>query len=312
MLAVVKYTICKHFEWNTFVHKAKNQHFFFHRDYMEYHKDRFEDYSLMFYDEKERLVALLPGNRENDSFISHGGLTFGGFIIDNRMTVSTMLELFDCTIQFLRADAFHSWLYKCIPYIYHQYPAEEDKYALFRHDAILVRRDVSSAIYMLSRYKYQKGRKWMIAKGKKNHISVVESKDFEKFISLENMVLKEQHNTQAVHTGAELLMLADRFPANIKLYVGERGGEMLAGAIVFENGHTAHTQYLANSPEGRNCGALDVVIDYLLTEIYTDKTYFDFGISNEDNGRYLNEGLIAQKEGFGARAVAHDFYKIML
>ena len=107
-------------------------------------------------------------------------------------------------------------------------------------------------------------------------------------------------------------MLAERFPDDIKLYIGERDGKMLAGTVIFENGHTVHTQYLANSDEGRQCGALDVVIDYLMREVYADKTYFDFGISNENEGRYLNEGLIAQKEGFGARAVVHDFYRIVL
>ena len=41
-----------------------------------------------------------------------------------------------------------------------------------------------------------------------------------------------------------------------------------------------------------------------------DKTYFDFGISTEENGRVLNSGLIDQKEGFGARGVVHDHYEL--
>ena len=61
--------------------------------------------------------------------------------------------------------------------------------------------------------------------------------------------------------------------------------------------------------EGRNVGALDFIIDKLINEVYSNKKYFDFGISNEDGGRFLNTGLIAQKEGFGARAVVHDFYE---
>ena len=40
--------------------------------------------------------------------------------------------------------------------------------------------------------------------------------------------------------------------------------------------------------------------------------YFDFGTSNEDMGRYLNEGLIYQKEGFGGRAVCYDWYEVMI
>ena len=43
--------------------------------------------------------------------------------------------------------------------------------------------------------------------------------------------------------------------------------------------------------------------------LYADRRYFSFGISTEQAGQYLNEGLIAQKEGFGARTVVHDFYE---
>ena len=82
--------------------------------------------------------------------------------------------------------------------------------------------------------------------------------------------------------------------------------------MVFENTQIVHTQYLANSIIGRDVGALDFVIDKLINEIYKDKKYFDFGISNENDGRFLNAGLIAQKEGFGARAVVHDFYELMV
>lgn len=127
-----------------------------------------------------------------------------------------------------------------------------------------------------------------------------------------NEILSKYHSTKAVHSAEELKLLAERFPENIKLYTGELDGQILAGAVVFENGDTVHTQYLANSDEGRQVGALDCVIDYLLREVYHDKKYFDFGISNENNGRYLNRGLIAQKEGFGGRAVVHDFYELKI
>ena len=48
----------------------------------------------------------------------------------------------------------------------------------------------------------------------------------------------------------------------------------------------------------------------LLQDTYADKPWFDFGISNEDHGRVLNEGLVMQKEGFGARSVVHDHYEL--
>jgi hypothetical protein len=52
------------------------------------------------------------------------------------------------------------------------------------------------------------------------------------------------------------------------------------------------------------------VIDSLISKVYKDKKYLDFGMSNEHKGKYLNLGLIAQKEGFGAGSVVYDFYEL--
>lgn len=35
-----------------------------------------------------------------------------------------------------------------------------------------------------------------------------------------------------------------------------------------------------------------------------------FGICTENNGNFLNEGLINQKQEFGGRGIVHDFYLI--
>ena len=35
--------------WNGFNAKSKNSMFMFDRNYMDYHRDRFKDYSLLFY-----------------------------------------------------------------------------------------------------------------------------------------------------------------------------------------------------------------------------------------------------------------------
>lgn len=298
--------------WDDFVKKAKNSHFFFLRDYMEYHKDRFIDSSLLFFDDKEKLEAVFPANQIGRSLLSHGGLTFGGLLIDERMTTTLMLKLFEELKYYAKQEGFAEIIYKCIPHIYHRYSAEEDLYALFRNKAVLIRRDVSTAIYLPNRYRYQEQRARAIKRAVKNNVTVQQSECYEQYIQMLDEILSKYHQAHPVHTGAELRLLAERFPDNIKLYTAERDGELLAGTVIFDNGQTVHTQYLANSDAGRSIGALDAVIDYLVSDVYSDRTYFDFGISNEESGWYLNEGLIRQKEGFGARAVVHDFYKIDL
>lgn len=311
-MKVIKYNESYKEIWDLFVSKAKNTHFFFYRDYMEYHKDRFEDFSLMFWDEKDKLIAIMPASVKDNVVTSHGGLTFGGILSDKKMTASIMLVIFDTIKEFLLENNIKELVYKPLPYIYHKYPAQEDLYALFRNGAELFRRDISSVIMVPARYTYSKLRKRMCSKGKKNNIKVEESTDYDNFISLENYVLNKYHNTVAVHKSKELKKLAERFPNNIKLFLGKKENEILSGVIIFENENVVHVQYMANSDKGREYGALDVVIDKLITEVYSNRIYFDFGMSNENMGTYLNEGLIHQKEGFGGRGVVYDFYKIRM
>jgi hypothetical protein len=81
---------------------------------------------------------------------------------------------------------------------------------------------------------------------------------------------------------------------------------------MFNSSQVAHVQYISTSPRGREVGALDLLFATLIERDYVNQAYFDFGISNEHDGRILNVGLVEQKEGFGARAVAHDYYEITL
>lgn len=311
-MQIIKYEKKQKIAWDNFITKAKNGHFFFYRDYMEYHSDRFHDFSLIIYNDKGNIMALLPASIDGDTVISHGGLTFGGFVCDSKMTAAKMLEVFANVKQFLKNAGVRMFIYKCMPAIYSKYPSDEDLYALFRNNAELYRRDVSFSIYQLDRLGYQEQRKRAVKKGYRYQYILEQSSKYEEYLSLLDKILIKYHGTHPVHSAEELRMLAEKFPDNIKLYTAEKNGQIEAGTVVFLQAGVVHTQYLANSDEGRKTGALDCLLDWLITDVYKDKTWFDFGISCEQEGRYLNEGLAAQKEGFGARSVVHDFYRIEL
>lgn len=311
-MIIKRYTPNYKSTWDSFVKNSKNGHFIFQRDYMEYHFDRFDDISLLIFNNKEDLISILPANLKNNTLYTHQGLTFGGFIIDNEMKTETMLELFKALKLFCIENNIKKILYKCSPYIYHLRPSEEDLYAIFINDFKLIRRDVSTTIYLFDKIEYQKLRKRAVKKAINNGLIFEQTEDFITFWNILEEVLKEKHDTKPVHSVEEIIKLHNIFPDNIKLFVAKKDKKVLGGTLIFENKQIAHTQYLANSIEGRDLGALDFVIDRLITDIYKDKKYFDFGTSNEEAGRYLNSGLIAQKEGFGARAVVHDFYELKI
>ena len=100
-------------EWDKFVDNSKNGTFMLKRDYMDYHSDRFQDFSLMFY-EDNKLIAVMPASVHGDEVRSHGGLTYGGIISNRKMTSPKMLDVFDALKEFLKENGFKKLLYKML------------------------------------------------------------------------------------------------------------------------------------------------------------------------------------------------------
>src|SRR5579863_929253 len=298
-------------QWDKFVLQSKNGVFLFYRDYLEYHAGRFSDFSFLFYQD-DQLIALMPANRVDDTVVSHGGLTFGGIVSDSKMTTPRMLRVLSALVDYLRTGGIKKLIYKAVPHIYHIFPAEEDLYALFAHNARLLRRDVSSTIVREQKLPYAAEREAALRKARSHGVTVEQTTDFPQFMAMVAAGLKTRYGVQPVHSAAEIELLATRFPENIRLFTSSSGGKLLSGIVVYESAKVAHVQYIGTSPKGRALGALDAVMDVLLNDVYREKPYFDFGISTVENGRSLNLGLIGNKEGYGARATVYEFYELNL
>lgn len=308
-MEVYKYSVDRKEEWDNFISFSKNGLFMFYRDYMEYHSDRFEDNSLMFY-ENDELLALLPLSKKNNILVSHGGLTFGGFITNSSMKQHHMNDLFEELIKYLKENNINEIIYKHIPHIYHKLPAEEDLYSLYCVNASIAKIEAATVIDLQNKPKMPKGRKAQVTRARREGVEFEESEEFEAFIDLENQVLSEHHNATAVHTGAEIKMLHDRFPDQVKLFVGKHAGTIVAGCVLYVYENLVHTQYLAANDWARENGALDLVIYNVIEKYKDNKKWFDFGKSTEGDGKFLNEGLISQKEGFGGRTFVYQTWNL--
>lgn len=295
--------------WNSFVSKARNTTFLFDRNYMDYHADRFEDNSFMFY-HKGKLKAVLPANVAGDTLYSHQGLTYGGLLLDKKATVEDVLECFDSLNSWLRENGISKVVYKALPWIYQQYPSEEDLYALtWKCKAQLISRNIASTIVIDNKLKFAESRKSGIRKALSLNIEVGESNDVDGFWHVLEDNLGNRYNAKPVHTASEMKLLMSRFPNNIKLYVAKMNGEIVGGTLIYVTPQVVHTQYISASVEGKKHGALDLLFDYIINKVYANCRYFDFGKSTEHGGAYLNEPLIFQKEGFGGRGVCYDWYQ---
>jgi hypothetical protein len=299
--------------WNHFVSSCRNATFLHNRNYMDYHRDRFTDASLVLRDEKGRIVALLPANVDGERAVSHGGLTYGGLLIDNHADVMTVCRAFDAVIEFYRSMGLKELVYKPVPTIYAQVPSEEEQYALFLHGAVTDVVNISSTVSLVAPLGYNENTRRNIRKAVKAGVTVDYSTDLAAFHKILADLLMNRYNTQPVHTLAELEKLAAAFPENIRLLLAYQDGVAVAGSLLYITPTVVHAQYIAASEQGKACDALSVLFDRAISESAAmGKRYFDFGTCNEQRGLYLNEGLVRQKNGFGGRGIAYPSFLIKL
>jgi acetyltransferase-like isoleucine patch superfamily enzyme/CheY-like chemotaxis protein len=308
--SVEQYTAADKPEWDRFVGTAKNATFLFARDYMDYHSDRFADHSLMVFKDDE-LVAVLPANLKADgTLVSHEGLTFGGLVVACSATLESVLACFHVVLRHLNQGGISKFIYKRIPGFYNTFPDDDVAYALFMLDAKLQRRDCSATVIQANRLPFRRGHKYLIKKAARHEVRMVRETSFQPFWEqVLTPQLATRYGARPVHTLEEITLLASRFPEQIKQFSAYCGDEIVAGTTIYETPTVAHAQYGAVTEKGRQIGAQAFLFSSLI-ELYKDKRFFDFGISNEHEGRVLNHGLLEWKEGFGARCYAHDFFEI--
>lgn len=296
--------------WNDFISKSKNATFLFHRDFMEYHSDRFQDYSLIVM-EGNKWVAVLPANRVGDAIFSHQGLTYGGLVYNEKTKLTAIIGIFRSLLFFLNQNKIDRLNLKLIPSIYHNKPAEEINYALFLADAQLVRRDALAVLDLTKAFSFSKERNQCVRRGLKNGLVIKEETNLKPFweeILLPNLALK--HQVKPIHTLEEIEKLQKLFPSNIRHFNVYYKNKIVAGSTVFVTKNVLHPQYISGRSNKNELGSLDFLYHYLITDVFKDKHFFDFGISNEEQGRKLNEGLVFWKETFGTNTIVHDFYDI--
>ncbi|OYU80165.1 MAG: GNAT family N-acetyltransferase [Flavobacterium sp. BFFFF1] len=295
--------------WNDFLPTARNATFLFDRRFMDYHSDRFSDFSIMVF-ESGQLVALMPANRKADVFYSHQGLTYGGLVYST-LKLADVIAVFQQILKFLHHEGITKLVYKTLPEIYSEKPSQEMEYAIFLAKADHTRRDVLAVLDLSLKNDLSEVRKRGIKKGEKNQLAIVEDGDFATFwdkILIPN--LESRHQASPVHTVEEIELLASRFPKNIRQFNVYHNDEIVAGTTIFVTPHVAHAQYIAANETRSGLGSLDFLFNELIQKVFREKRYFDFGISNEEQGTKLNAGLSYWKESFGASAVVQDFYEI--
>ncbi len=294
--------------WNAFIGQAKNATFLFHRDFMEYHSDRFQDYSLIVLD-GEKWVAVLPANVVENQVFSHQGLTYGGLVYGDKIGAALVEIILDAIIDFLKKCKIENFVLKLIPDFYQARTSNEMHYFLFQKKADLLKRSMNLVIDYSKPFQISKSKLKHFRRVSELGISIEETEDFTSFW---NQILiprlREKHKAKPVHSLEEIHQLKSYFPKNIKQINAYFEGEIVAGITLFCSERVIKSQYGATSLKGESIRALDFLFINIINKYASDFSFFDMGIVDED-GSY-NKGLLKQKEELGCAVCLQDVYEI--
>ncbi|WP_411767745.1 GNAT family N-acetyltransferase [Winogradskyella sp. A3E31] len=275
---------------------------------MEYHKDRYEDASLVMFKD-DALFAVLPGNKDLNIFHSHQGLTYGGLIFRPYSKLEDIITAFKDLLKYLKGEGFEKLWLKELPNIYKKHQDDTFNYLSFKLKGVIFRKDILSVVEPQN-LKLSNSRREGLKRATKNNLILKEVDDLSDFwntILIPN--LREKHRKSPVHSLDEITKLKQSFSKNIRQFNVYHSNRLVAGATIFETKNVAHAQYISGNEEKNELGSIDFLHIKLITDIFQDKPYFDFGMSHTASGQ-INKGLHFWKEGFGSFSVAQNFVEI--
>jgi len=240
--------------WDAFVATSKNATFLHYRDFMEYHSDRFVDHSLIIKKEN-KIVALVPTNKEDNNLYSHQGLTYGGILLSRKQKTKDTLEIFKTILLYLENQEITNFFIKLIPHFYTKQPSEEIEYLLQLVNANCYRIDMASTIDNRKRLPIQSNRIEGVKKAQKRELEIKEEvvfRDFWEQILIPNLYNK--HQSKPTHTLEEIELLHKHFPDNIRQFNVYNGNQIVGGATIFETTTTAHVQYISGDNNKQELG----------------------------------------------------------
>ncbi|UOR07287.1 GNAT family N-acetyltransferase [Hymenobacter aerilatus] len=306
---------CAHI-WNELIEQSVNGSFMLKRSFMEYHQDRFDDFSCLIWKGSKLLavfVAALPKQRvRNEHLIAHPGLTYGGVVTASDLQYLLLEELYGALFDFLKQHGFISLTIKLIPRVFCREYSDNGLFVLHKNGFALKNRELNSVIDLTQPFNIGSRQKNNLRKARKSNVQVGVSERFDVFWPILTDNLWQVHGVKPVHTLAEITYLHERHPENIELYVAQVENRILAGVVVFKEAHKGylHSQYISTNAEGRLVGAVDAILYHILQQAQGIYQRLSFGISTVKGE--VNYGLLSYKEGFGAKGEVVETYTKVL
>lgn len=287
--------------WNDFVNSQCFGTIYHTRQFINYHpNDRFIDESILIFDNDE-LICVLPVCKRGEGYFSYSGATYGGPVIHKKYTkikymkliIEKIFEYYDNKIEFRLANDIY---FNESSYIL--YFLLSQKLKVYPELSWYIKTD-DDFIENITNKRNKKLLKRFINDKSITCSFYNNNEDYIEFYKIVTKNLKNNHDSTPTHSLDEFLKVKDLLCDKQRLYLVKQYNDILGGVYVLKTTRNCwYTFYISRNIDFKkdNCS-----VSYLMYQISIDAKkenvkYIDYGISTEEKGKLINEGLSDFKE----------------
>lgn len=316
---IVPFTEARASQWDAFVAASRNGTVFHTRRFLSYHpRDRFSDASLLFLD-GDSVVAVLPAAEKDGRLVSHPGASYGGLVLGDDVSVTDTGAMLDVLLAFAKEKKYAGVsLLRVPPSSLQRAHSEDLQYWAYQRGFQMTRCEMDGAIDLVGftddsalRLLTPKCRN-MVRQAENAKIETRLSNDFDSFWPILEGLLRGRHGTAPTHGVEEIKNLHALLPEHFRLLSAHQDGRMVGGIVLVTiNDRALYTLYMAQEYAARKDHPMHMLlVEATKLAIAEKRRELHLGVSTEDGGKKVNEGLFFFKESFGCRPVRRETWEI--
>lgn len=277
-------------------------------EFLEYHK-KIECFYLVIEVDKN-IVSYLPFTRNNNSLLSHGGGTYGGFIQIQDLNNIEINEIETELIKFLSKKKIDILTIRFLPELFWNNYTSLNSHFISNMDSLFYEEEfylrLGEDLNKLEDLNFRRNHKRDIKKfllSDFNFMLCKSDSDVSEFYKiLENNLIK--HKVTPTHSIDELIYLFNNNSEKISISLIKSKENYLAGLTLFEiNSSTDYVMYGSMNYNSDSAGALKYLYwQIAMKSYYSGKKYLSLGINSKHN-EPKNSALESFKVGLGAEVV---------
>jgi hypothetical protein len=276
--------------------------------FLDYHK-KIECFYLVV-ELNQKIVSYLPFTKRNNSILSHGGGTYGGFIQIDDLLTEELFEIENELLKILKLNGIDRLTIRFLPTLFWNDPSSLNSYFFSKMDSLFTEEEfylpLDENLNSMDNLKFRRNHKRDVKKFLQNEFELIScnlEKDVLAFYEILENNLKK-HKVKPTHTLDDLIWLFNSMNDKISISLIKSEKKYQAGLTLFDiNSSTDYVMYGSMNYNSNSSGALKYLYwKVALNSYISGKKYLSLGI-NTKHDEPKNLPLEIFKLGLGAEVV---------